>query len=235
VETVFVALFALGIAAGLFALADVALGAAQRLFRGEDDARRQRLLGAWVGASAAFSTLAAAALAALRPPGGLPAWAFVLLLLVLPVGSALLLRAARADAERRAGEAAAVLAWDRERARAIAERSRRLEEIRWAAEERRELERQRDASRRRLRELEARAVETGRVREETLRRERAELARVAHSLVAALDLDRFEFVRQASARGLTDLVTPRRRKLPVSEPRPVFDTPAPAETGRLAS
>ncbi|HEY6003303.1 MAG TPA: hypothetical protein VIV57_10555, partial [Anaeromyxobacter sp.] len=43
-EVAFVAVFALGVAAGLFALADAALAAAMRLFTGDDDARRRRYL-----------------------------------------------------------------------------------------------------------------------------------------------------------------------------------------------
>jgi hypothetical protein len=234
-EVAFVAVFALGIAAGLFALADAALTAAVQLFRGEEDLRRRRYLAAGAAAAVAFSVLVGAALATLRPgPGGAPGWAFVLLLVALPVGSALLVRFARADAERRAAEAPATLAWDRERARALADRARRLAEIEWAAAEEQEIERKREAARRRLREIDARAVEAARLEADAAEGERADLSRLAQSLVAALDLDRFEFIRQASARGATELFAPPHRK-PAPEPLPVFEGATPVETGRLAS
>ncbi len=234
-EVVFVVVFALGIAAGLFALADAALGAAERLFHGEPDPRRRRFLAGGAAAAAVFSVLVGAALAALRPgPSGSPSWAYVLLLLALPVGSALLLRFARADADARAAEAPAALAWDRERARALADRARRLLELEWAAGEEHELERRREAARRRLREIDARAVEAARLEAEAAERERAELSRLAQGLVAALDLDRYAFIRQASARGAAELIAPRRRK-PAPDPRPVLEAATPVETGRLAS
>ena len=230
-EAGFVAVFALGVAAGLFALADAALAAAVRLFRGDDDPRRRRFLAAGAGAAALFSVLAGAALAALRAPGGAPGWAFVLLLLVLPVGSTLLLRFVRAAAERRAVEAAAALGWDRERARALADRARRFEEIEWAHTEERELARQREAARQRLRDIDARAVEAAWLEADAAERERADLAHLAQSLVAALDLDRFEFIRQASARGAAELYAPQ----PPAEAHPGFDAAAAEETGRLVS
>jgi hypothetical protein len=234
-EVAFVAVFALGVAAGLFALADASLGAAIRLFRGDDDVRRRRFLAAGAGAAAVLPVLLGAALAALPPgPGATPRWAFVLLLLALPLGAALLARIARADAERRAADGAAVLAWDRERARALADRARRLEELDWAAAEARELEAEREAAHRRLLVLNARAVEEGRLAAEAAEHERTDLSRLAQSLVAALELDRHEFIRQASARGAADLFAPRRRKAP-PDARPVFDPAAPVETGRLAS
>jgi hypothetical protein len=163
-----------------------------------------------------------------------------LLLLAVPVGAALLIATVRRWDEARAAEQAAALAWDRERARALGERARRLEELEWADEERQGLERQREAARRRLRELNARAIVVGRVAAEQAERERAALARVAQGLVAALELDRYQFVRQATARGALELVTARRRKPP--EPRAsTFDAgPSPAavgevQTGRLAA
>jgi hypothetical protein len=231
-EVAFVAVFALGVTAGLFALADSALRAALRLFAGEDDARRRRFLAAGAGSATALLLLLAAALAALPSgSGAMPRWAFVALLLALPVAGALLLPVARAEAARRVAEAAAVLAWDRERARELGERARRLEELDWAAEEELDLKQERDAARARLRDLNARAMEAAHLAEEAAHRERGDLSRVAQGLVAALELDRHEFVRQASARGAADLVTPRRRP----DARKVFETSTPVESGRLAS
>ena len=234
-DAAFAAAFAIGIAAALFAFADAALAAGARLFHGDDDPRRRRYLSAGGGIAAALLLLVAAALAALpQGAGGTPRWAFVLLLLALPIGAALLLRVARVAAERRAADAAAVLAWDRERARALADRALRLEELEWAAAEEDEVEARREGARRRLQELHARAIEAARIAEEEARHERAQLSRVAQSLISALELDRLEFLRQASARGAVELITPRRRK-PAPDARPVFDGATPVETGRLAT
>jgi hypothetical protein len=231
-EVLFVAVFALGVAAGLFTLADAGLGAALRLFRFDEDPRRRRYLGAGAASAAILLLLVAAALAAL-PQGSdaTPRWAFVLLLLALPIGAALLLRVARSEADQRTAEAVAVLAWDRERAQALADRARRLEELEWAETDERNLARERETTRERLREVHARAMESTRLAAEAVERERADLSRLAQSIVSALELDRHEFIRQASARGAADLVSPRRRP----DPRPVFDPAKPVETGRLAS
>jgi hypothetical protein len=239
-EVGFASVFALGVAAGVFALTHAALAAGLELFRGDTDDRRRRFLAASTVGAGTLAALVASAVAALQPDVGHypPSAAFVLLLLAVPLAAALALRAARRHDEARDLELAAALAWDRERARALAERGRRLEELDWAEEETRRLERQRDAARRRLKEVNARAVAAARIVAESERRERATLARLAQSLVGALELDRYEFVRQASARGAHELVSPRRRP---PEVRPSFDeatapVAAPAvEAGRLAS
>lgn len=239
-EVLFVSVFALGVALGLFALAHAGLQALAGAFEVEPDARRRRWLAVGAAGAGALASLVAAALAAL-PPGaapGAPPASFALLLVAVPVATALLLRWSRLREAQRSLETAAALAWDRERARALSDRARRLEEVAWAEEEARALERQREAARRRLRELNARAVEASRIAEEAEHRERAALSRAARSLVAALELDRWEFVRQASARGALDLLSPRRRKAPDPHP-PAFDpdstTQVEVETGRLAS
>ncbi len=240
-DVAFASVFSLGVAAGIFALAHAALTAALALFRGDADDRRRRWLASAAIGAGGGAVLLAAAVAALPAPVEAPhppPTSFVLLLVSVPLTVALIARAvARAD-EQRALEIGAALAWDRERARALGERARRLEELAWAEEEERALERQRDAARRRLREVNVRAGAAARIAAEAERRERAALARLAQSLVGALELDRYEFVRQASARGSNELVASRRRR--ETEPRPAFDeTTAPVaagvEAGRLAS
>jgi hypothetical protein len=239
-EVVSVLLFALGVAAALFVLARGGLAAAGALAEGKGDPPHRRWLAATAAGAAALAALVAAAVAALpRVTSGhstAPHVSLALLLLAVPVGAALLLAASGRSEDGRAAEEAAALAWDRERARALAERARRLEEIEWAEEEQQGLERQREAARRRLRELSARAVAVARLAAEDAERERAALARLAQGLVAALELDRYEFVRQATARGALELLAARRRKPP--EPRPAtFEAAASpeVETGRLAS
>ena len=241
-EVVLAAIFALAVGAGLFALAHAGLAATLELFRGDGDDRRRRwLASASLGAGAPrdgrsrprWPSLPGAA-AGPRPPAA----AFVLLLIAVPLAAALVLRGASGDGEQRAAELAAALAWDRERARSLGERARRLEEVVWAEEESRGLERQRDAARRRLRELSARAVGAARIAAEAEQRERAALARVAQGLVGALELDRYEFVRQASARGAHELFAPRRRSVSdASDPVASDATTEPQiqPAGRLAS
>ncbi|GAO02859.1 hypothetical protein PSR1_01735 [Anaeromyxobacter sp. PSR-1] len=68
---------------------------------------------------------------------------------------------------------------------------------------------------------------------------------MAQSLVSALELDRYEFLRQAAARGATDLIAPPRRRAGgdgrrPEPPRPEAAPPSPVavpvpEGGRLAS
>jgi hypothetical protein len=245
-DVVFAAVFALGVAVGLFALAHVGIVAALAVFKGAVDDRRRPSLGVAALGAVSLASLVAVAVAALPPPldgSQPPAEAFVLLLLAVPLAAALVVRAARRADELRDQDLAAALAWDRERARALAERQRRLEELDWAEEGERALERHREAARRRLKEVNARAVTAGRLAAEAERSERADLSRLAHTLVGALELDRYEFVRQAAARGAQELVAPRRRK-PAPEPRPAFDevtapvaapTPVAVEASRMAS
>jgi hypothetical protein len=246
VDAVFAAGFGFGVAVAIFALAHAGLEAAITGYRGEDDVRRRRWLGATGAGAAALAGLVAAAVASLpSPAAALPPWTLVLLLVALPLATAILLRRARGWAAARAEEAGAALAWDRERARALADRARRIEELEWAEDEERAIERQREAARRRLREISARAIEATRIGAEAERRERAALARLAQSLVGALELDRFEFVRQASARGATELTAPRRRKMAPegraatslldSAPAAVAAAAGVGEPGRLAS
>jgi len=212
-ELVFASVFALGVAAGLVALASAALTHGEELLHGTEAPRRALGLGAAALGAAAAAAVVAAAVAALPAPGaaGVPGWTRALLLLSVPLAAALALRAARREADAREWEDAAALAWDRERARTLAERARRLEELGLADAAEGALAREREALLRRLRELGARAGAAARVAARTAQAERTALARLARSLVAALELDRYEFVRQASARGAMELVAQRRR------------------------
>ncbi len=205
-----------------------------------DDRRRPSLAAAALGAGGA-ATLVAAAVAAL--PGStsaasMPGASLVLLLLAVALAAVLAVRAARPDAARREAELAAALAWDRERARALGERARRMVEVSSADDEVRVLERRREAARRRLRVVNARAAAAARLEAEAAQREQADRARAAQSVVAALELDRYEFVRQASARGALELLAPRRRKPAdplAAGPEPLPEPQLRPAPGRLAS
>jgi hypothetical protein len=219
VEVAFAAVFSLAVATGLFALAHAAVDAGLALARGDADERRRRWSAAAALACGGAAALLAGAVAALRAGAAgprVPSFALVLLLLAVPLASDLVLRAARPGAEGRARELDAALAWDRERARALSDRIRRLEELAWAEGEVAALEARRDGARRRLRALQARAVEAARLAADVERHAREYLSRLAQSLVGALELDRYEFVRQASARGASVLIVPRRD---AAEPR----------------
>jgi hypothetical protein len=232
-DATFAAIFALGVAVALTALAHAALEAAGAALGGDPaDPRRRWNLGIALCAPAVAAALAAAVTALPARGQGAGRAPLVVLLVAVSFAAALALRAAARDAARRREDLAAALTWDRERARALAERSRRLEEVDWAEDDARTLERERDAARRRLEALSARAAAAGRVAEENARRERAAMAHLAENLVSALELDRYDFVRQASARGADDLVAPRRRK--VAEPPPAAAA-EPAPAGRMAS
>jgi hypothetical protein len=240
-ETTFALLFALGVSAGLFALAAGGHSAATTVYRGEVDARRGRWLAASGLAAATLAGLMAAALAGIRGAHSVtPAWTYVLLLLAVPLATALILRAAKRESGRRRDELVAALQWDRARAQALADRARRLDELGWAEDEVGVLDRQRDAARRRLRELSARAVAAAHLATDAVQRERAALSRLAQSLIGALELDRYEFIRQASGRGATELLVPRRRKATdarsdmAAAPTAPLGTVA-VEAGRLAS
>lgn len=234
VDVAFSAVFALGVATALFVLAHVALQRGIELFRGEAAGPRARWIGATTAAAAAGAAALAATLAALHPgtQTGPSRVAFGLLLVAVPFAAAFLLRAGRAEAERRAQEEAAALAWDRSRAQALSERARRLEELRWAEAEVRALSAERDEARSRLRVLDARAVEVARAAADAARIDGEALERVARSLVGALELDRWEFVREATARGAPELLGPRRVR---AEPRPGSAEPPPDGVAPVAA
>lgn len=239
--------FSLAVATGIFALVHAGTDAALALARGDADERRRRWLAAASVSSGGAAALLAAAVAALHGSAAgprLPATALVVLLVAVPLASDLVVRAVRPGTEARGRELDAALAWDRERARALAERARRLEELDWAERDVAALEARREAARRRLRAIHARAGEAARLAVEAERGAREDLSRLAQSLVGALELDRYEFVRHASARGATDLLAPRRRTAPEAPsgvPAPVAVVERPAEPrlepagGRLAS
>ncbi|HET8538710.1 MAG TPA: hypothetical protein VFL83_02440 [Anaeromyxobacter sp.] len=232
-------LFALGVTASLFALAHGALSAGAALLAAELDPHRRRWLAGAGAAASALAALVAASVAALPRPTGADAPAGValaILLLAVPVGAALVLRAAARLESARADELARALAWDRDRALALAERARRLEELRWAEDEQADLERQREAARRRLRDLSARAIALARQAAAAAEQERTGLARLAQGLVAALELDRYAYVRHAAARGVPELAARRR---PPPDARAGLEPPTTGtvgvEAGRLAS
>lgn len=224
--------FSLGAAVGLLALASVALEAAEGLARGATPRGRRRLatLAAWAGLVAAAAVASAATLSS--PRSGIPPASHALLLVALPVGAAFAVRRAQREHAARAQERAAALAWDRERAAALGDRARRVEELAWAEAAQDAAQRRLFRARRRSRELARRADAAVRLLEAAARRERRGALRLAQSLLAALERDRYEYVRRAAAaRRAAEGSAPSRARAP--EPRPATADRS-AGTGRLA-
>lgn len=233
IEALLTCAFALGTAIGLLALALVSLRAAGAFARAAGAVRR-RAQGAALLAGLAGAAAIAAAAALPAPRSGFPPPSHAILLLAVNAGAAFLLRRAWRERAGRSAEVAAVLAWDRTRARALSERARRLDELGRAEALVGELEARRRRARARLDELAERAAAAARLLARAEETDRADRDRLARSLLGALERDRYEFVRQATVRGATDLLAAPRK--PPVDPRPpgARDAP-PAEPGRMAS
>jgi hypothetical protein len=207
--------FAVGAAVAVFALLAVAVQRAVELVAETPAPRRRATQG---GAALGAALLAAAVVAAAPAPGG---WRGGVLLLVVPFTAVLLLRAAGRLAEARAEAERAALDWDRERTGEVVERSRRAEVLARAEGELRELEAERAEARRRLRVLEGRAIEAHRAAAEAARAESRRLDRLAEALAAALELDRYAYLRLASARrGVAHSAPARERPARLERPVP---------------
>jgi hypothetical protein len=209
--------FALGAAVGLLALAFLALGAAEAMIRGAGPKLRRRLAtaGALLALLAAGAAAEATALDA--PRSGIPPASHAILLLALPLGAALATRRAQREHAARAEEVAAALAWDRERAGALGARARRLEELAWAEGDARAAQRRVVRARARAAALARRAEAAARLLERAGRRALREQLRLAQSLLAALERDRYEYLRQAAERLPAEATA---APAPVDEPRP---------------
>jgi hypothetical protein len=200
--------FALAVAVGLLALALAAVHALGRLpdQPARTAARRRR---AARGAAAGLLAAAAVAVAAGAPAprAGSAPLREALLLLALPAGAALALRAARRERRRRAADLAAVLAWDRARTAALAVRAARLEQLAWAEEALQLAARRRTGAQRLLEELRRRAQAAARLLARAAARERRRRHRVSLSLLGALERDRYAYLRQAAAQGREELAS----------------------------
>lgn len=229
-ETSLTCVFALGVSAGLAALMRGALAVAAAVERaGALDRRRTRPLAFLACIAAAAAVAAASSLPA--PRSGLPPATHALLLLAVSGGAALAMRSAGLEREARGAETTLALAWDRDRTRSLGERARRLAAWVRTEEAVRDVEVRRERAQRRLAQLAhrgARAVELLARHERTRRVDRN---RLSASLVAALERDRLEFVRQATARGALELLPARWRP---AEAPPLPREAGSGEAGRLA-
>ena len=186
-------LFGTGAAVSVYAFLNVAVERWQELLSSASTGRRPTAL--TVSGVVAVLLSTAVALAAIRP--GLMAGP--LLLVCVPLAAVLLLRHASRLEAKRAQAAAAALEWDRARAREAGERARRAEGIAGAEAVLAAAVHDHAVVEQRLRALERRGAEEAR-EAELLAAERARrLERLAEALAAALELDRYAFVRRSTA------------------------------------
>ena len=196
--------FALGAAAAVFAFAGVALARATDAIEDAGASRRRTLLG--VGGLVAALAAGGVTAAAAAPQR----WAHVILLVTVPFAAALLWRWGSHLARVRLGALDAALAWDRERAREAADRGRLAGLVATAEAELAGIEAERLVARRRLRALHRRAIDAERRAGVATRAEARRLDRLCEGLAAALELDRYLFVRLAAERAHAPVERPVR-------------------------
>ncbi|BDG09960.1 hypothetical protein AMPC_30730 [Anaeromyxobacter paludicola] len=224
--------FALGAATSLFVFAHVALRRGLDLYRGEGATRHKLWIGFSMGGAALLASITAWLLGSLRPTAETAAqifqgsdsvrtarFAFFLLALIVPLAVACLIQVAERLTAQREALLVAARAWDVERFRTLTERVRREELLERAERERVHLELERQAAQARLRTLHRRSVEARRGAAELAESRHVDLRNLAASLAAALETDRYEFVRQANARGMPTLLELEPPPAPVPEPR----------------
>ena len=201
-------LFALGASASLFLFGHLALRRGVESAGGPPDTGRRAWTAVFTVAATAAALAMAWSIAALRPGVGgavdlrYARLALFLVALAVPLTAAWLLGLGRRLDAARAEAQALARAWDREHYQTLAEVSRRAAVL--ADEEQRlaRLEEQRSAAVRRARALQQRAAAAERLAEDAAGEEEEELAALAQAVTAALELDRYEYVRQACRRGL---------------------------------
>ncbi len=207
-------MFGVGAAVAVYTFLDVAVERWHDILRTASAAHRPMVLG--VAGASAILLSGAVALAAIRP--GLMAGP--LLLVCVPLAAVLLLRkAGQLEAEHGQASAAA-LEWDRSRARDAGERARRGEGVASAEAVLAAALRDHAVSEHRLRALENGKAELTR-QEALVAGERARrMERMAESLAAGLELDRYAFIRRTAALALEEA--------PV---RPIRSRPAAIDSG----
>lgn len=200
------AVFALGAAVSLFYFADLAVRQAVRLFESLSGAAR-----AWCNALTSVAALGFAAavswsIAGLRPGAAAlvdmeyARFTLFLLALALPITTSCLLQLGRKLQARRAEALAAALAWDQRHSRALSSWSRRASALAVEERELAHLEEDRASALRRLRALRQRAQVAERQAAEAAEAEAQEIDRLCHAVTSALELDRYEFLRQLGSR-----------------------------------
>jgi hypothetical protein len=194
VPAVFALAFAIGAAAAVFAFAAVALSRATDAIDDAAAPRRRLLLGlGGLVAALAAGGVAAAATAPER-------WGQTILLVTVPFAGALLWRWSSHLSRIRHAALDAALAWDRDRTREAADRGRHVGLIAAAQAELASIDAERVAARRRLRRLHRRAVDAERQASAAARADARRMDRLCEGLAAALELDRYLYIRLSSER-----------------------------------
>ncbi|HTP25332.1 MAG TPA: hypothetical protein VMK12_06690, partial [Anaeromyxobacteraceae bacterium] len=195
--------FALGISSCLFVLAHLFLTRILLVFQSEPP-RAKRVL------AVLSSVLPAAIITALcwtmvrtgsRPSDG-RAIAFVISL-AIPLTAASLIRFAAPLEKTRAEALARARVWDQEQYRSFARLSQRAMALSRAKEDLDRLEAEHASSVRRLRAMQQRLAHAERTAADAADAEEHQLLVVVNRTAAALELDRYEYLRQAAARGVT--------------------------------
>lgn len=198
--------FGLGTAVSLVLCADLALQRARGLL----EAPRARWLPALVaaGGAVALALGIAGSMASMRAGPNhsvdlaCARVALILAVLAIPFTIAWTLRLAYALDAVRDQALAGARAWEAQHYRALADLARRTAALR--EEERRvaQLESERAVAVQRLRALQHRARTAERLAADAAEEDEADLARIAQSIAAALERDRYEYLRRAAAHGV---------------------------------
>ena len=222
-------IFALGASVSLFVLAHLALRRFLDLFEAQPEPSRR----AWRAAvSLGASALAAAvawSIASVRPGAlrsadfGYTRLTLFLVALAIPITTAWLLRLARRLQDVRDAALALARAWDQEHYRSLAEISRRAAALAQEQQRLAELEGDRGAALRKLHALQQRAATAERLAADAAQVEAQDLARVAQAIETALELDRYEYVRQAGERAPAGARPKAAAPAPTPVPTPVRD------------
>jgi hypothetical protein len=194
VPAAFALAFAIGAAASVFAFAAVALSRATDAIDDAAASRRRILLG--LGGLAAALAAGGVAAAATAPER----WGQTILLVTVPFAGALLWRWSSHLSRIRHAALDAALAWDRDRTREAADRGRYVGLIVAAQAELASIDEERVVARRRLRRLHRRAVDAERQASAAARADARRMDRLCEGLAAALELDRYLYVRLSSER-----------------------------------
>jgi hypothetical protein len=200
VNAVFGALFALGGSASLFAIAHLLFVRSRAALEGTR--RRVILAGLWA-TSGVLSGAFASSVGGARPRVGITSHlTLVLVGLAIPVCAAWLVRQGQDLERERARAKAAARAWQEMHYKSYDELARLAGVLAEEAESEARLEAERARAARHLRELQERSAETERLVADGVLCQEDDLARLAQGVAAALEQDRYEYLRQATQRGL---------------------------------
>jgi hypothetical protein len=211
------ALLALATSVSVLLLELFAVRCGETVLAAQSDALRRR----WTGAMAAGAALLAAGLAwsvtAQRGPASAHAQATSFLVaLAVPLAALWLASVAHRLAAERAAARARAQAWNLDHHRSLSEVSRRAADGAELHRQLLQLEAQRATALQRARDLERRVALVDRIAADAIEGEEQDLAQAAQGIVAALEQDRFEYVRQAGGR-------PALRPAPGAAMRPPHD------------